>query len=236
MTAYFLIMIQTVPSSYLAPVPNRVAAFRQHAEAVSKDIAFGQRQVEQFTCDRPGTAKLIEQHKFLRWTLVWYFSGRPTGQRVYWNCEEPRGISEAEHSPAWEEYPAMIWVSSKVSPVDQSACLLFELLNFRVDAEYENPRGLSRNEFAESCARLEHRALRNTKTFLFQHPIRKINYNTDKVYFRLMTSIEDEDDYISYLNSQPTNEYFDYYRRMYDGIASRRVQKQNDSVEQQSKD
>jgi hypothetical protein len=222
MTAYFLILIHAVPSAYVNSVPTKAQAFRQHAEAMSKDIAFGQRQVEQFTCDRPSTARIIEQHKFLHWMLVWHFSGQPSGQRVYWKCEEPRGISEAEHSGARAGYPAMIRVSSKVSPVDQCVCLLFELLNFHIDAEQilwtqgRKEQRKTRDEFAESCARLEHRAVIETKVFLWQNPIRNANFSKDKMYWRIVSAIHNEDDYIKSLNSQDEIAYLEYYKHMYD--------------------
>lgn len=108
MFAYLTILIGIYSTSCWNVQPAKLYAVKEQLEQYSSDLSFGARQVDQFICDRPDTAALLQQEHVLRLTLIWYFAGRLTGQRVYWDNREPVENHPAVHSPANSEYPVMV--------------------------------------------------------------------------------------------------------------------------------
>jgi hypothetical protein len=197
---------------------------------IACDISFGNRQLEQFMCDRPDTRKVVEREPVLRQMLIWCFAGEFTHNRVYWDSREPTGGSPAEHLPSLAGYPALIEVTNScdTSAIDKCTMLLFELCNVESDKEYQRLLGStighrkSRDDFAMSCVRLEFVAGKRTQRFFKEHPIEGATFKNSPYYMSLLLELDSFSDYLQFLDGLPAKEYDPrrYYRKAYDRLLS----------------
>jgi hypothetical protein len=191
------------------------------------DLSFGRRQVEQVMLDRPDMAEVIQREPALRQMLELHFAGECKSGRVYWDSREPRNAA-ADHLPTILGYPRLIRLSKycKISPVDKCTMLVFELLNFQIDREYqllfssaaENRK--SKDEFAILCVRLEFEARQKTRSFFTKHPLREAKLEDDPNYFLTLRESDNFAEYLSWLDGPlgPTRDPREYYRKVYDGL------------------
>jgi hypothetical protein len=157
--------------------------------------------------------------------LIWYFAGTLNGDRVYWNEHEPVGPQPAEHSPSSPEYPSVVRISKNISAVDQCTGLLFELLNFEADKEYQRVRysaedRKSREQFAEDVVRCEFNATRRTQLFLLRHPITAADANKDTIYNSIVSSQGTFSEYIDWMKGLDETKLnpLRYYGKAYDNL------------------
>jgi hypothetical protein len=88
MFASLLLFIGVLPTSFPNLPPTKLFAAKERAVQFTADWHFGEGQVDQFICDRPDTAEILNRNNELRWMLIWKFSGGLKGKRVYWNNRE----------------------------------------------------------------------------------------------------------------------------------------------------
>src|SRR4051812_40490152 len=203
MLAYVLIAIGIIPTNVRLPKPPDLSKEYQRVERFLRDVSFGERQLEQFVCDRPETADIIKRESMLRHMLVWHFAGGLTGKRVYWDCNEPSHSKQADHT-AYFNLPIMVRVAKNksASGTDKVTYLLFELLNYRIDEEFERLLNASaedritREEFAEKCIRAECEARKKTRLFFLLNPIHGANFKSDPDYYATITSSHSFSEYL----------------------------------------
>jgi hypothetical protein len=232
MYAYLLVLFHACPSDLVLDIPSHLSAVSQKSEQAASDLCFGQKQVEQFIVDRPKAGRFIKNDHILRATLIWHFAGQLKGERVYWDCKEPKGPPTAEHSPAMSGYPVMVRVSKdKMSPIDQCFGLLFELFNYEVDEEYRALRRSTiasrktRDDFVQSVMKCEFEALKKTHIFFFCNPINEADFREDHYYFSGIFFPRDFSEYVLKFNDLDDNDFspLKYYAEAYDQL----VPKQN---------
>ena len=229
MIAYLLILTSIFRTSEPAVHLPDLSDVPQACEQAIKDISFGERQVEQFICDRPDTAKILRRNNALRWMLIWHFAGGLKGQRIYWDNREPKGHT-AEHS-AHKDIPVFVQVTKTESGIDNCASLLFELLNRPIEDEYETLRTAPENDrkdrygFALSCVREEFKVTQSLHWFFCSYPIAGATKEKDP-YYTFVVSLQM--DFETYILSADRNLSDDvnplkYYGKAYDAIISNKT-------------
>jgi hypothetical protein len=191
------------------------------------DMAFGRSQVAQVICDRPDMGPIIQSNADLSKTLAILFAGPRSELRVYWDCREPVSGRPAEHHMLWNNYPAMVRVSSNIETgVDKCAALVFELSNMPVDREWKllfmslPEKRKSRKDFATDCVEAEYLASKRTQTYFQLHPIADETDEANPYYQSLMALSGDFDDYLNYLHGLDKDSYnpLEYFGSMYDRV------------------
>src|ERR1044072_2559658 len=157
MFSYMLAIVYVCQPGWITTLPQNAFGAREKVQEIASDLAFGEKQLEQFMIDRPDTAIIIKRNPMFKWMCVWQFAGGLSGDRMYWNNREPE-YSSADHRPPLYG-PAYVRVTKDEPAIDKCTMLLFELLNREVDDEYqaliESPadKRKSREEFAVRCVR-----------------------------------------------------------------------------------
>lgn len=194
------------------------------------DLCFGRRQVEQIICDRPDMSEVIGRESALKQVLESCFAGEFKGRRVHWDCKEPKSGRPAEHRMSYSDCPALIRVSSSsnLSAEDKCAMLVFELCNLQNDEEFQKlatavvEKKLSRNDFANSCVRLEFTALKKTQSFFSEHPLTIRNSDNSVVYRSLVAFSGSFSDYLLWLDQRDNKAYNArrYFLQIHDKLSS----------------
>lgn len=228
MCAYLLIIAEVFAVNCFVGQQADIGFRHGQVEQVIGNLLFGQRQVEQFICDRPDAGEIIKREPVLRLLLIWYFAGELKGCRAYWDYREPTGGQPAEHLPSLSGYPALIRVSNKCgsSPIDKCTMLVFELMNLETDKEYQLlfnapiEKRKSRDDFAASCVRLEFAALKKTQLYFIAHPLAEANYKKNPYYSSVISSQADFSVYSRWLDGLDSKAFDPrrYYRQAYDKL------------------
>lgn len=227
MFAYPLAVIHICSLNWILVSLPDLYDVREKLTQASCDLSFGNKQVEQFICDRPDAGEVIRRDPVLRMVLVWYFAGELKGERVYWDYREPEaGGQPADHLPRFWGYPALVRVTNErgISGIDKCTMLVFELFNSPVDREIQlltiaSPdERKSRDEFAIACVRHEFEAAEKTKAFFLKHPLSNATVNNDPNYNQMVSSRMTFSDYLSTLGALDPKSFnpIKYYREGYD--------------------
>ena len=106
------------------------------------------------------------------------------------------------------------------------ACLLFELINSKVDNEYEKlgTEGLTRREFAVNCVRSEFEAAKLTRLFFQVIPIDGAKVRMDDKYIEYVLGYGEFEAYLSWCDQLDDTQYnpVKYYGEVYDNYDSTR--------------
>jgi hypothetical protein len=193
-----------------------------------RDLSFGHAQVEQFICDRPETSAIINGNPALRALLESCFAGDLSGQRVYWDCREPLLGREAGHFALYEQYPALVRVSSRShsSAIDMCMYLVIELQHSRFDNNRASldslalQKQISRNDYARSNVRLEFESAKKAQEFFRKTPLTGANVKTDPYYIEVMEGFGDSSGWLQRQQEHPDskNNLFQYYLHVYDRL------------------
>lgn len=189
------------------------------------DLEFGRRQVDQFICDRPDVASVINDNPTLRHALEMHFAGVTHGSRVYWDNSRPVSGRGAE---SYSGCVAVVRVSraKSISPTDKCASLMFELLNLQSKHDFHSlhlaasGRRISRDDYATRCVRLEYAALKKAHEFFCTYPLANANFQNDSFYCGVFLHNGDFSDYVHYLDGLDGGEYDprEYFKRAYDTL------------------
>ena len=176
-------------------------------------------KLKKFLSEHPLAAKLLTD------TISEVFSNRTADLFYFYSDDETE-------PPAYHYYPeqargmaeVIICVRENQLPLDEFACLFFETLNSRSEANFvkltqDAKKGkISRDAFARGILRFEFNAALDTRTAL-------INLNLDKsdtvgsyYYDRVLNSPGNFDEFLSYTKKNSKRDVFKEYQQKYDAI------------------
>jgi len=184
-------------------------------------------ELSAFAGSRQGVGTVINESKEVHAFLLKAFTGLYTSVPLAWDPREPNDNAYAEHKPSLNRKLINIRVSSKLNPLDQVACMVYEAINAQNEKEFAkltdeaHSGDLTKTEFIDSILRLEHKSLKKTREFLSSHePFKGADISKTVFYSKMNGTPEEFDAFIEYLHAIKRDDYdvFKHYSDFYDFI------------------
>ena len=178
-----------------------------------------------FVKARPAAGAVLKDIPEISAFLLKAFAGEYTSVPLDWSGEEPQGNAYAENTPNDINTFIRIRVSSKLSPEDQVAALVYECRNAQNEKLFAQHirdaylGSLGKEDFIREILRLEHQKMKETRAFLTAIPFFKNLDATRTEFYRKMLGTPDGfEEFIAYLHriKRPEYDVFDMYSRFYD--------------------
>jgi hypothetical protein len=211
MFSHALAIICICPTTWIIHAPEKLPALRDSVTQVCRDLEFGNSQFQHFVTDHADTAPVFKSNPKLKWTLIWHFAGDLKGNTIYWDNRESKS-RVAGHLPLPSGHKA-VRIKRNQTAIDKCATLLFELLNRKVDREYEEllqsspDKRKSKEEFVENCLRQEYEASKEVQWFFRNHPIAGATPWRDPYYCNIVFFPFTLSEYTQFLKVQYNNNY-----------------------------
>ena len=211
MFSHALAIVCICPTTWIIHSAAKLPALRDSATRVCRDLEFGNSQFQQFVADHPNTAPVFKNNPDLQWMLIWHFAGGLEGNKRYWENKESIPHSGG-HLPSISGYP-VVRIKQNASAIDKCATLLFELLNRKVDGEYDllinspTDKRKSRRAFVDTCLRKEYEASRQVQWFFLTHPIQGASPKLDPYYYNFVSWQYGFPEYILFVDVQYNKRY-----------------------------
>lgn len=182
-------------------------------------------ELAEFVRDRPEAGAILREIPEIVEFLRVAFQGAHTSVPLDWNSREPQGNAYAENTPGEKGASILVRVSSRLSPVDQIAALVYECRNARNEKQFatiirEAYLGtLAKEEFIHKILRLEHEKMKETRAFLAPlRPFRDLDPSQTELYRKMLGTPEGFAEFIDYLHQLKRPEYdvFAMYSKFYD--------------------
>lgn len=182
-------------------------------------------ELAEFARARPEAWAILRDSPEIVEFLRMAFQGASTSVPLDWNSNEPQGNAYAENTPSEDGASILIRVSSRLSPVDQIAALVYECRNARNETQFARYireaflGALTRQDFIHGILRLEHGTMKETRAFLAPlHPFRDLDSAPTEFYRKMRDTPEGFAEFIDYLHQLKRPEYdvFAMYSKFYD--------------------
>lgn len=182
-------------------------------------------QLAEFARSRPEAGAVLRDIPEIVEYLRKAFQGAYTSLPLDWNSDEPQGNAYAENTPSDEGAFILIRVSSRLSPVDQVAALVYECRNAQNEKQFARILreaclgSLAKEVFIHEILRLEHQKMKETRAFFA--PIRffaDLDVSQTEFYRKMIDTPEEFDAFITYLHRIKRSDYdvFAMYSKFYD--------------------
>jgi hypothetical protein len=190
---------------------------------------YGRSQLDQLLKDRPSLAPILQKHESLKAWIVDAFDGKFAKSKIRWrNADSFLATHLGGHS--YDENGHFVFVSDKVSPIDQLVILIYECISVSYQRDWDAlfAAGASgkfdRRAFIFAAFKIEDQVSLDTKKVLEQH-LKPTSVEIEQApqYKRVMDVPEHFDD--SLIDLEGSREGRDYYGSVYDGLVNKAAPK-----------
>ena len=182
-------------------------------------------ELAEFTRSRPAAGMVLRETPEVVEFLRAAFRGAYTSVPLNWDAQEPQGNAYAENTPSDEGGCILVRVSSRLSPVDQVAALVYECRNAQNEKQFARRireaylGGVSKQEFIQEILRLEHGKMKETRAFLAPlRTFRDLDVAETDFYRKMLGTPEEFEAFLDYLHriKRPDYDVFAMYSKFYD--------------------